>query len=217
MWGLPWPFKKIKSKLMIGIDVSHHNSAIRFDEVVKDKQNISFVFIKATEGTTYVDPQLRYNAIEAAKAGLHFSYYHFATLNTLNIISDAKAEAKWFVSQIAALPVPSLPLVLDIETNKASIPPDQVLLWIKTFFSELEGYGYNDNILYSYTPFLNANLPKDHGLGNVKLWIAAYTNLDSPRLPIGWSDYYIWQYSANGSVQGCKSKIDMNKTQINLF
>lgn len=197
---------------MQGIDISHHNGAnIRFDDVKKDKQQIEFAFIKATEGVNYIDPQLKYNAIEANKAGLKVSYYHFASLNTENVISDAKAEAKHFVSRIAALPVPDLPLVLDIETNKANLPATSVLLWINTFFAELEGYGYKDSILYSYTPFLNLNLPKDHALGNIPLWIAHYTNLPAPRLPIGWDKYKYWQYTAKGRCNGINGDVDMNR------
>ena len=47
------------SKSYVGIDVSHHQGRILWDEVAKE--NIDFVYIKATEGATYVDPCFHYN------------------------------------------------------------------------------------------------------------------------------------------------------------
>lgn len=197
--------------MKLGIDASHHQGHILWGEVAKDKQEIGYAFLKATEGQNYVDSALKYNATEAKKAGLKISYYHFATLNTPNIIPDATAEAIFFVSTIKKCPIPDLPIVLDIETNKAGLSPDQVQLWIKTFFLELSNLGYTDYLLYSYTPFLNANLPSKHQFGNIRLWLAAYTNSLTPRLPNGWNEYFIWQYSAKGRVKGISTECDMNR------
>jgi GH25 family lysozyme M1 (1,4-beta-N-acetylmuramidase) len=204
-------FKKQKT-MKHGIDVSHHQGKIHFDVVASHNDpKIDFAIIKATEGVTYIDPKLKTNSIEAKYAGLKISYYHFASLNTHNVISDATAEAKFFVDTISSLPSPDLPLVLDIETNKASLTPSEVLRWVTTFFKELDNLGKTDYVLYSYTPFLNANLPKGHGLGKVRLWIAAYTNKPKPVLPEGWSKEWLWQYSAKGRMVGIVGDVDMNK------
>jgi lysozyme len=213
-WYIPLLFKRKQKPMILGIDISHHQGVIFFSEVVKDPQDITYVFIKATEGQTYVDGKLRYNSTEASKAGLKIGYYHFATLNTHNIINDAIAEANFFVDTIEKHPKPNMPLVLDIETNKAGLSPDQVELWVRSFFIQLERRGYDDYLLYSYTPFLNANLPANHDLGNIRLWIAAYVNMPSPRLPRGWLKYYIWQYSAKGRVKGIVGDVDMNRFNV---
>jgi lysozyme len=218
MWPFSWLFTNNKKpKPMFGIDISHHQSHIDWSAVASDKQNVQFAFIKATEGVNYIDSALKYNSIEAKKAGIKIGYYHFASLNTPNVEMDARTEANHFVDTIKKCPAPDLPLVLDIETNKAGISADMVLLWVKTFFAELEALGYTDYILYSYTPFLDANLPKNHTLGNIRLWIAAYVNLPKPRLPIGWDNWYIWQYSAKGKVSGIRTDCDVNKTKTNIF
>jgi GH25 family lysozyme M1 (1,4-beta-N-acetylmuramidase) len=216
MWGFPFPFFNLKPKpgkamTVLGIDVSHHNGKINFDEVAKDPQGISYVFIKATEGQTYTDSTLKYNATEAKKAGLRVGYYHFASLNTKNVTEDARAEAKFFVAAISKCPYPDMPVVLDIESNKASVPATLVEIWIRSFFAEISNFGYTDYLLYSYTPFLNANLPSNHTLGDIRLWIAAYTKNPTPKLPIGWNNYHIWQYSAKGKVNGISTDCDMNK------
>lgn len=210
MWGFPWFFKKSKP-MILGIDCSHHQGHILWPEVLKDSQQISYAFLKASEGITYVDPTLKYNATEAKKAGLKISYYHFATLNNDNIVEDSKAEAQFFINTILGCPYPDLPLVLDIETNKAGLSQQQVELWVKSFFRQLEYGGYADYVLYSYAPFLNANLPANHDLGKIRLWLAAYTTGPTPRLPIGWKKYWLWQYSAKGKVKGITGDVDMNR------
>lgn len=46
-----------------GIDVSHHNEKINWEQV----PDVDFVYIKATEGATYVDPMYQQN-INGARA-----------------------------------------------------------------------------------------------------------------------------------------------------
>lgn len=166
--------------------------------------------MKATEGATLVDKTLSYNSTEAKKAGLKTGYYHFATLNQPGVAADAKTEADFFLKTISTCPPPDLPLILDIEANKLNLPPADVLAWIQSFFARLSEKGFSDYALYSYTPFLNQNLPPNHGLGNIRLWIAAYVNKPAPVLPVGWTRYWLWQYTAKGKVPGIVTDVDMN-------
>lgn len=197
---------------MFGIDISSNNGSIDWNLVAKNPTKVDFVFIKASEGVGYTDPKLNFNSTEAKRVGLKIGYYHFASLNTLNNVADAKSEAKYFMSVLKNMPKPDLPYILDLETNKVDLEPSDVEEWINTFFAELRTNGFTNVALYSYTPFLNSNLPVKHGLGNVKLWIAAYVNLATPKLPTGWSKYWIWQYSSKGTISGIKGNVDMNKT-----
>lgn len=54
---------KDKDQKPFGIDVSHHNGKIAWQKV----PNVEFVYVKATEGATYVDPMFRLN-IKGAKS-----------------------------------------------------------------------------------------------------------------------------------------------------
>jgi GH25 family lysozyme M1 (1,4-beta-N-acetylmuramidase) len=87
-------------------------------------------------------------------------------LNTTNDIADAKAEATYFISVIKKAPKPDLPLILDLETNKVGLKKPEVVAWISVFFEEMRKAGYADTALYSYTPFLDSNLPLNHQLGS---------------------------------------------------
>lgn len=189
------------------IDISHHNGNIKWGTVAK---TVDSVFIKATEGSTFKDPKLKLNAQNAAANALNIGYYHFGTLNSSNVVLDAINEAEWFLDAIQTLPVPTLPLVLDIETNKKKIKPHHVLMYIQTFFKQLPIAGYKDYALYSYAHFLNSNLPKNHPLGNIKMWVAKYNN--PLVIPKGWDKIYLHQYTDKGKVQGIIGNVDLNRT-----
>ncbi|MCW3105229.1 MAG: hypothetical protein JWO09_3669 [Bacteroidetes bacterium] len=197
---------------MNGIDVSHNNGTIDWAKVAANPTKIDFVYIKASEGVGYTDPMFATNAKGAKAAGLKIGFYHFASLNTLNDVPDAKSEADYFMSLIKSAPAADLPYALDIETNKVGLDKAHVLEWINTFFAEMKQGGYNNTILYSYTPFLDSNLPANHNLGNIRLWLAAYVSPARLQLPVGWTQYYIWQNSSTGSVSGITGNVDTNVT-----
>lgn len=199
---------------MFGIDVSSNNSTINWDLVKTNDRPVEFAIIKATEGVGFLDPKLKVNAQKAKQAGLKISYYHFCSLNTLDVVKDSTAEAKYFLDAIKNLPANDLPLVLDIEKETVDLNKDQFLLWIKTFFGELEKAG-KKYMIYSGSFFLDENLNPNHGLGHIPLWLAQYPNIYNekltPKLPKGWDDYYIWQYSSKGQIKGIKGNVDINK------
>lgn len=191
------------------IDVSHHQGKIDWVKVVNSSFKPEGVFIKVSEGIGYNDPNLKINSTGAKSAGLKIGYYHFASLNDKNTLIDSKKEAQFFINSIKNLPKNDYPLVLDIEENKGKLSKSEVLIWINTFFYELAQNGYTDYILYSYSPFLNENLPINHKLGTVKLWIADYT--EPLVLPKGWTKQWLWQYTQNGKIQGISTPVDLNR------
>ena len=56
-----------------GIDVSHHNGKINWEQV----PDVEFVYIKATEGATYVDPMFLQNIKGAKARKLQVGAYHY--------------------------------------------------------------------------------------------------------------------------------------------
>lgn len=201
---------------MNGIDVSHHNGIIDWAKV---KPQVDFAYIKATEGVNGVDSKFFINANKAGAAGVLMGYYHYATLNNEDELTDAITEAKHFIDTVKKAPPFQMPLVLDLEddTKKADLDPQEVLTWVHTFFSTLIKAGYRDYVLYSYTPFLLTRLPKTHDLASIRLWIAAYTKKQQPVIPPQWAKYWLWQYSATGIVNGITGPVDLNKSIAPLF
>lgn len=188
------------------IDISHYQTVTDWSKV---KAAVSGVMIKATQGVGYVDPTFVSHVQGAQTAGIPFGCYHFASLNnTADPAGDATAEAQAFAAACKPYTL-TMPYALDIETNQSGLSQAQVSVWINAFFAELQNQGIRNCVIYSYTPFLNANLPFNHGFGNIPLWLAAYTA--TPQLPTGWTKYWMWQYTDQGSIPGITGSVDLNK------
>ena len=107
-----------------GIDVSHHQGLIDWSQVAGSGQR--FAFAKATEGSTFVDPNYAFNKSEAEMAGIVFGAYHFARPDAAT--NDAIVEADHFVD-VAQLEPGNLIPVLDIERT-GGLSQAQVTQWI---------------------------------------------------------------------------------------
>lgn len=202
---------------MFGIDVSHHNGVIDWTRVAKNDPKVDFAYIKTTEGQDFRDVQLLKNAPRAREQGIKIGYYHFASLNTDQFIADAEAEAHDFIDAINLAGPYTLPPALDIEKNIVKLPAKEVLLWINKFIETMGRFGFPDVVIYSYASFLNENLPMHHGLGSHKLWLSGFLTPKNLKLPLGWSKYWIWQNTDQGSITGIGTKVDLNHTADAIF
>lgn len=90
-----------------GVDVSEYQGQI--DWPVIASQDISFAFIKATEGSGYIDPYFSENFSGARAAGLRVGAYHFFSYD-----SPGETQAENFISAVPDVPG-MLPPVVDIE------------------------------------------------------------------------------------------------------
>lgn len=200
-----------------GIDVSEHNGVINWPLVKGNTPVIDYVYIKATEGATRFDSKASINAQGCVANKIPFGYYHFAYMNGSDPAQDATIEANYFLSKLQILPKATMAPVLDIESNPGNFNREQVQVWIKTFLDVMAKNGYPKTVLYSYTPFLNDNLPDNHIFGNIPLWIAAYVNRLLPLLPKGWKDFHVWQFTGTGRVQGITGDVDINRAAPGLI
>lgn len=203
---------------MFGIDVSHNNGIIDWNKVKANSPKVDFAMLKASEGVSSADKKLLFNIQGCAAAGIPWGAYHFATWNLPNDPDkDARTEALFFISLVESAIAktgsrPSMPLVLDIESNKP-IPytRDMMMTYIKSFITELVAAGF-DFALYGSRGFMDSYLPRDHKLGTWKLWLAQYNNKPVPVLPIGWNKAWMWQYTDQGKCNGIITNVDLNKT-----
>lgn len=204
--------------LTFGIDVSQHNGTIDWAKVKASVDpKVDYAYIKATEGASRIDPAAAINAIGAQGQKIPFGYYHYAYMNGANPVTDATSEALYFINRMKQLPKASQAPVLDIEENPGKFSPAQVQDWISTFLNVMKQNGFPKVILYSYAPFLNANLPDNHPFGKVPLWLAAYVSLALPILPKGWPLIHLWQFTGKGKVPGINGDVDVNKTTPDLL
>lgn len=187
-----------------GVDVSSYQGDI--DWQVLSSQNIDFAFIKATEGSSFVDPYFIYNYSEAQKCGISVGAYHFFSYD-----SKGLSQAKNFIDTV--IPFEGmLPPVIDLEFygNKESDPPgrDEVSLELKDMLFALEEYYGLKPVIYatekSYDYYLSGEYEE------YDIWIRnviSKPNLSDDR------EWGFWQFTNREKFPGYKGKekyIDVN-------
>ncbi len=196
------------------IDVSANNGMIDWHKVTSNNPKIDGVIIKVNEGYLCADVKAKYNSTQCGLLNIPVGYYHFATLNNNDVVSDATQEANYFLASLNDLTKESLPLVLDIETNKNNLTADKVVLWAKTFIGVLKEAGKTNIALYSGLSFFNSeHFVKEEFFG-ILIWLAEYNKGVKPVLPKGFDDYWLWQYSCEGKIDGIIGSVDLNKLKI---
>lgn len=214
----PLPVKQKPTSMFI-IDVSKHNGIIDWPKaaayILKEGEKswpLAGAMIKATEGATVRDNMFWKNVEGCVASGLLWGAYHFATWNNENEVEDAASEARFFLSIVnAAKTKPSLPLVLDIESNKA-IPytKEEMVVYVGSFLNTLKNEGYEGPVaIYGSPGFLGSYLPQNHPFVNIPLWVADYTGAINP-VP-GWKKVWLHQYTDKGTVPGIKGTVDLNR------
>lgn len=171
-----------------------------------------FVIVKATEGTTYINPYYRSHADAALSSGKKLGFYHFAR------IGDATAQADYFVNAIGPY-VGRAALFLDWENG----PYSGILLqgpgWVKTFCDRVYARTGVKPLIY-----MSQSVTNEYNWSSVAptygLWMARYLyrNMYSGYLenPDGgdgysyWSSLKLYQYSSTGSIGGYSGTVDLD-------
>ena len=187
-----------------GIDVSSYQGEIDWEEL--SSQNISFVFIKATEGSTFVDKNFAYNFQEAKKTVLAVGAYHFFSYD-----SSGKTQAENFINTV--IPFEGmLPPVIDLEFygNKEKNPPDReaVALQLKTMLEILEAHYGQKPLIYATEKSYKLYLSDDYN--EYDIWIRNVVT--KPELTDN-RTWTFWQYTNRGKLDGYNGKekfIDIN-------
>lgn len=181
-----------------GIDISDHQKRIDWPEVAKDK-NIKYVYIKATEGATYVSNLYRYNLENAHKHDIKVGSYHF--LRTGSRIRDQFENFKRVVKKNEQDLLP----VIDVEVRQGWT--NQQLRDSVKLFADLveEHYGCRP-LIYTSTSFYDNILGRSFNI--YPLFIARYSN-SQPSLKSG-TDWIMWQFSERGRIRGISTNVDLS-------
>ena len=194
---------------MNGIDISSYQAELNAGIVPSD-----FVFIKATEGTNYINPTWREQAGQVTQTNKLLGFYHFSS--TGNPI----AEADFFISVVKDY-IGKAVLVLDFEAGAinawGNVGARQFLNRVK------EKTGINPMIYMSVEVTRQFNWSI---ISNTNpLWVAQYASMS----PTGyqsapwtdgkgygaWSSAAIHQYSSSGTLMNWNGQLDLNLAYIN--
>jgi len=180
------------------IDISHWQGYPNFEEVAAS--GVLGVILKATEGTSYVDPNRRQNYVNATKVGLKCCCYFWLKPG------DGAAQARFFLDTID--PVPGERVVIDYEEEGCTLDT------LKDAIAELIDYDSHLQITVYSGHLLKEQLgdERDEYLAeNTDLWLAQYTT-GTPSWPKGtYPQWSLWQYSDQGRVPGVDGDCDLDR------
>ena len=189
---IPDKYHKIKT----GIDVSHHQGAIDWSLVSTDT-TVGFVYIKATEGATYIDSKYHEYIEGAKKAGLLVGSYHF-----FRMTSTPQEQFVNFRHNVDKNIQDLIPMV-DVETtDNYSVSDLQQNL--KVFIDSIvEYYGVRPMIYGTNRSYNQYLAPK---FNDYPLYIGRYGQ-NAPAI-LGNGEYTIWQYSETEKITGIEKMVD---------
>ena len=189
-----------------GIDVSHWNGVIDWIRVAGG--GYRFVFGKATEGLTLIDPTYSVNRAGTEGFGLRFGAYHFARPSggsDAAATAGAIAQADHFVD-VAQPQKGELPPVLDLEATGA-LAPARLKVWTRAWLDEVYARTGIHGTIYASPNFWKtsvADAPDFADAGN-RLWVAHWTTGSAPLVPgqnWGGRGWTFWQWTDCSTVPG---------------
>lgn len=188
-----------RTKYRYGIDVSRYQGTINWDAVRNDR-NVSYVYLKATEGASHVDVRYHYNLNGARQAGLSVGCYHFFSPTT-----DAETQFKNFTS-VVNLDEQDLIPIIDVETvGRSNIKRFRERL--SKFLRLVEQHYGIQPIIYTSVNFYNKYLAGR--FSGYKYMIARYGDVE-PSL-IDDAEFVMWQFTANGRINGISGAVDRSR------
>lgn len=186
-----------------GVDVSHHNSYINWNQL--RRENVTFVYLKSTEGASHQDRDYKTNYRMAKEAGLRVGTYHFFTFGI-----DGKLQAEHFIRNSR---VKSGDMVPAIDVEHSAINKfwndknkrEKMIAELKNLEQALfKKYGKHP-VIYTnkecYRLYIRNNFPAN------PLWICDLHNEPDDGEFKNWA---IWQFSHTGIVNGVVGDIDLN-------
>jgi GH25 family lysozyme M1 (1,4-beta-N-acetylmuramidase) len=183
-----------------GIDISgHDHQRYGVGWATEAAAGSRFVYIKATEGTTYVNPYFDGDSAAARAAGHYVGAYVFARPDR----GDPVGQADFFLRRI--LPVRdgrTLVPFVDLEWPYAAVKTDrcynlnpaQMRAWIHAFVGRVEARIGRRPMIYTNAHWWNPCTGNDASFGRYPLDLSNYTR-KAPTLPAGWTAFTLWQYA----------------------
>lgn len=186
-----------------GADVSHYQGAI--DWPVLAGQDLDFVYIKATEGSSHTDERFLENWEAAKETGLKVGAYHFFSFD-----SPAETQLDHFTEVVPDWPG-MLPPAVDFEFygDKRSNPPE-----VLKACGQLEIMVRGLEAVYGVKPVIYATEETYHAYleGRFEEWPLWIRNVVT-KPSIGKREWLFWQYTNRARLKGYEGEepyVDMN-------
>lgn len=193
----------------LGVDVSHHQGSIRWDEVAAS--GVCFAMIRlghraVSDGVIRLDNYWEENFTGARNAGLPVGVYFFSQATS---VEEAKEEAAFVLKVLNGRGL-ELPVVFDWEDyfgndRISNIDPETVNACAIAFCEEIAKAGYEPMVYFNLDladRFWDLETIQQQGYS---FWLAMYRNTMS------WPyAAKMWQYTETGRVAGIDTPVDLN-------
>ncbi len=165
--------------------------------------DVSFIFIKATQGINFVDSAFAGNWEQAKAVGLVRGAYHFG------VEGDPIGQADHFVSIVKPSRGDLMALDFEPSPNGHSMSITEAKDFVERIYQKTGRYPmiYGGHSLREALSSPNAAVAD---LRKCPLWIAQYS-ASAPRVPAPWTHWTFWQVSNSAPVEG------IGVTNVNFF
>lgn len=188
------------------VDIASHQEGI--DPAALD---CDIVIVKATGGTSYVNPLWREWADAVLASGKQLGLYHYCM--EYGHFNEARDEARYFLDRIADYKGRCVP-ILDFEADAQSLPVSWAREWMDTVAAETG----STPVFYAYASYLNS---RDHSeIAGYPLWMASYLCrydgvgwVDDPLntwATGNWDRMTMYQYTSTGRIWGYDGRLDLS-------
>ena len=215
------PSKYSKYKRYNCLDISWWQGNISADSWKKIKKaGVTHVIIRSSytslsKFALNMDSKFANNVNRAYDAGIKVGVYHFSQATT---VAEAEKEAAYTLKAIENYKSKiKLPVVLDFETNSSGRLNMSKLKKLaangtstkicNAFCEKVKAAGYTPMVYANYT-MLNNYMDYKSLQKKYRIWLANYTTKGTATTYPG--EYWMWQYSSSGKVNGLSGCIDMN-------
>lgn len=190
-----------------GIDVSSHDHAggKTINWPGRRAAGEEFAFVKATEGTSYVNPYFNQDNRDAKAAGLYVGAYAFGRPD----LGNPAGQANHFVNNLQwTADGRTLPPFLDLEWPYLAGTPDcyglsqsQMRTWISTFLTTVQARIGRTPMIYTNVNWWNPCTGSSTAFAGYPLDISS-CNSTPPSVP-GWgTNWTFWQYDIDACKRG---------------
>lgn len=189
---------------VIGVDISKYQGDVDMERLAE--QNISFIYIKATEGSEAVDVCFADNWANATNSSLASGAYHFFSFD-----SDGETQARHYIDTVGDLDGHLIPAV-DVEyyADKEQNPPEKedVVRELSEYISILEDTYHVKPVIYSSRDIYSKYLKDD--FSEYPRWVR---NIYYPAFFDAGTHWMLWQYCEHIALDGYngdETYIDLN-------
>ena len=190
-----------------GIDVSEWQGNINFENV--KNSGIDIVYIKSSEGTSYIDPYFRTNYESAIENDLNIGFYHFLTARNLK---ESTAQARFFSSVVNGLDS-DCRLAMDFEVFDG-LSNEEINDISFAFLSEVERLTGKEVVIYS-DAFNARNTFSRELASSFPIWVAEYGSTEPE--DGNWSSWIGFQYTNRGRIAGISTYVDRDFFTPDIF